>query len=91
MGQALGEAEQARRVERWAALDDAAARARAVAGLPQETLRRVEDLRTTHHILSIQRARRPCQHLPVYAFITKLHAADLRCFGVAGTGLPGPV
>ena len=59
MGQALGEAEQARRVERWAALDDAAARARAVAGLPRETLRRVEDLRTTHHILSIQRARRP--------------------------------
>lgn len=64
VGQALGEAEQARRVERWAALDDAAARARAVAGLPRETLRRVEDLRTTHHILSIQRARRPVTHLP---------------------------
>lgn len=63
-------------MERWAALDDAAARARAVAGLPRETLRRVEDLRTTHHILSIQRARRPCQHPPASAMLTmKLHIA----------------
>ena len=51
-------------MERWAALDDAAARARAVAGLPRETLRRVEDLRTTHHILSIQRARGPASAFP---------------------------
>ena len=42
-------------MDRWAALDDAGARARAAAGLPAETLRRLEDLRTTHQILAIQR------------------------------------
>ncbi|KAK9842348.1 hypothetical protein WJX81_007989 [Elliptochloris bilobata] len=53
---ALGEAEQARRVDRWATLDDPGARARVADGLPREILRRIEDLRTTHQILAIQRA-----------------------------------
>ena len=57
MAQALGEAEQARRMDRWASLDDPGARARAAAGLPRETVRRVDDLRTTHQILAIQRVR----------------------------------
>ena len=49
-------------MDRWAALDDAGARARAAAGLPAETLRRLEDLRTTHQILAIQRV--PPWHEP---------------------------
>ncbi|BDA45387.1 probable serine/threonine-protein phosphatase 6 regulatory ankyrin at N-terminal half [Coccomyxa sp. Obi] len=53
---ALSPEEQAARVQRWADMEDDAKLGAALSGLPQETGKRVADLRTTIQILKIQRA-----------------------------------
>ena len=60
--QALGQAEQAARVQRWADLEDDAKLGAALTGLsaPAEVGKRVGDLRTTQQVLRIQRVSPTC-------------------------------